>query len=80
MRTHSGGGKKREESLPFIIMDKIRILAMEKKKNIKAFISVAGKELARANNSRFFVRQSFPFGRLWNLSRNSVSSDLTDRP
>lgn len=32
MRTHSGGGKKREESLPFIIMDKIRILAMEKKK------------------------------------------------
>lgn len=41
------------------VMHKIRIL--QKKKNIKAF---ASKELPRANNSRFFVRRSFPFERL----------------
>lgn len=44
---------------PFV-MHKIRIL-QKKKKNIKAF---ASKELPRANNSRFFVRRSFPFERL----------------
>lgn len=46
---------------PFV-MHKIR--DKKKKEKYQGVYIVAGKELPRANNSRFFVRQSFPFGRL----------------
>lgn len=51
--------KKCEES-GFLLLC-IKFVFYKKKKNIKAF---ASKELPRANNSRFFVRRSFPFERL----------------
>lgn len=54
-------GKKCEESGFLLLCIKF---AIKKKEKYQGVYIVAGKELPRANNSRFFVRQSFPFGRL----------------
>lgn len=70
-------GKKCEES-GFLLLC-IKFAIKKKKKNIKAFISLQARNfLAQITRVSSSDKVSPLDG--WNLSRNSVSPDLTERP